>query len=228
MFERIKDILEKNSYFYHYFNDKHFRVRLTLIIGILTNLFYLVFNGIIGILYSDFLSCLTIVVYYTLTLFVRCIILRVQGSSYTERDGYLASLICGVLILLLFVPVSVIIIYTLVTKEVNSYSESVIAILASYAIYTLVSVVLYIRRSEGDSLLTHRVAYSTRLVTALMSAFNLFVALLPGFSVGKIVALVLIFVFGTSVALIVLFLGLSIVKRSVNALKKQNNSSNIL
>ena len=218
--KKIKDFLARNPYINLYFSDTHVHVKISLIFGIFSSLFYAVFNMVAGIIYSSFWLIL-VFVYYALVLSVRYAMLRAQGKEFRDRERCRTALLCGIVYLLLFVTVSGMIAYTLIERRVPEYKIAVIIVLSCYAGYTLSSAAMAIMRSHYDKQILHRVAYTARFVTALMSAFNLFVALLPYFEFADTLSVALVSVAGIFTALIVLYLALTIIINSTAALRKQ-------
>ena len=155
-----------------YIRNSTVRLNVSLLVGFLFNGMYIVFNLVSGIIYSN-AWFITVAAYYTLIVSMRYLVIGAQ-----DKNNPLASRTVGVLILILGVPITGMIIYTVLESREQRYSTVLIVALGVYALFSILRAIFGIAGSKKDNAPMRRAAHTVRLSAALMSLFNLQTALL--------------------------------------------------
>ena len=193
----------------HYVLNKSFRVNISLLVSLVPNLIYLVFNLISGIRYRS-ISFTAVAFYYALHVYIRYTILNISDTQDEEKLIY-ASKKGGIFLLLADVLIAPMLIFGAFTGESTSYGAPVLAFLAIYALYTLISASVGIIKGKSERLPIRRTAHSVRLASGAMSLFNLISALILSYAPDGSFSERVTAILGISVSLLVLYLSLSMI-----------------
>ena len=154
------------SYLSVYIRDSDVRHNVGTLLGILINSFYIIINLIWGIKHRN-VWFVTVAVYYMLIALMRFFSIDAQGGE--ERSGEPL----GSLMVILSVPMTGMIAYTVLTSSARGYPKASLPIFGAYALFSIVRAaygLISTRRSVGNAV---RLAHTARLSLALMSLFNL-------------------------------------------------------
>jgi len=162
----MKNIL---SYLSLYLSDSTVRFNVGVFFGLFLNSFYIVINVIWGIKYGN-AWFVTVAAYYTVVAMLRYFIIDTGRDGRKEKN---ATELLGALILILSVPMTGMIIYTVLTGESNGYPNSSLPIFAAYAVFSVFRAVYGLLSRERNFSAMQRTLYAIRLSTAFMSVFNL-------------------------------------------------------
>ncbi len=187
------------GYLSAYFKDHRIRIGLAMLVGLIFNACYTVYNLVLGILYGD-VWLVTVAAYYTLVA-----ILRYLLFDYGEDVKHTAQLVSK-LVLIVSAPLTGMIIYNVITSGGRSYPSATLPIFAAYALYSIVKAGASLAFSGHGGVSS--VASTIRLSVALMSLFNLQTSLLSAIGVDGTFATLLNAVtgFGTAISVIALAL----------------------
>lgn len=175
---RILTSLSENKFVRLYVEKSTFRLSLSLIFGLILNLVYVVFNAIYGIIYGSFWF-ITVSIYYAMLAAISYAVLQtgVGGEPLDSEKERRTCFVCGALLLLLDVPMTVIMIYTALGVRAIPINSFLLAELTLYSTFTVVRTAYLIVRSRKNDSCMERAGYTVRAVCALMSLFNLSILL---------------------------------------------------
>ncbi len=176
-----------------YLKNAAVRLNVAHLFGLVLNAFYIVFNFVSGIIYGD-AWFIAVGAYYFLIFSVRFLLIRGGGGKSSE-----AAEEAGFLMLILGVPITVMIIYNVVTNSAAKYGRTTLIISLIYTVYSVLRAVFGIKNSKKNS--THRALHKLRLSAALMSLFNFEASLLAAISIGENLEMLLNFTVGAAVSL---------------------------
>ena len=157
------------SYLAVYLKDSSVRLNAGIFFGLLWNLFYVVFNLILGIKQEN-VWLVAVAAYHMLLTVLRLFLL--EGESGSKSNGKNEELI-GCLMLVLTVPMTGMIIYTVLRGTARSYPRATLPIFAVYAVFSIFRAAYGLLFSKKPLDLRARTVYSIRLSIALSSLFNL-------------------------------------------------------
>lgn len=186
--KKIKDILHANKYTDMYLTDKDLRMRISLYRGLLITLVFAMFKIILGFVYKSswFFAMAGYNVILSLMRFV--IIYRSQKkglSEYEERKRGLQSYrVCGWLVMILNIAVSVIIFMVIVQKETIHYNMIAAIGLAAFTFYCFTRAVMNMIKYRKGTNLVYAAVKRIDMVKAIVSVFTLQVTMLTTFE-GK-------------------------------------------
>ena len=192
-------------YFVVYFNNLAVRRNLGILVGLLFNFFYVIFNLILGIKQEN-VWFITVASYYMLVSVLRYFLLdgAGEGEWCESREG-----LVGYLMLILSVPMTGMILYTVLTGSIRSYPIHSLPVIAAYALFGIFRSVHGLFFLQSPQKRRERLVYSVRLSLALTSLFNLQGSLFSFLSLENTVTLTLNFVLGGAVSLSMLFIAYS-------------------
>lgn len=184
------------SYVAHCLYDRKTRFNIGILLSIIFNSFYIVFNIILGILYEN-AWFVAVSAYYILILVLRYMLVGEQ-----QRDN--VNLV-STLMLIISLPMSGMIVYTIINGPSSKTPSRVLPVLVIYAIFSIFRALYGILAPE-DRLPGKRSFYISRLSMALLSLFNFQTVLLDFLKVTESVAIALNFITGGAVSISVLAL----------------------
>lgn len=230
----VPDLLSRNGLFRKvasteigekYFSDRAFRGSVGVRLGMATNLFYAVFRGITGILYSSVWS-VSLAVYYLFLGILRAYLSR----AYRLRDkkgGFDFELKCyrrtALMLFLLNIPMCGVIVLMIFTDSGFSYPGYVIYLSALYTFYiSILSVVNLVRfRRLGSPVLS--AAKVLNVVSAMMSVLGLQTAMISRFSTdSENFSRLMNTLTGGTVCLAVVVIAVFMLVRTKKSFKKEN------
>ena len=204
------------DYISEYFKNKTLRFHVSLFTGLILNTFYIIFNLVSGIIYGN-AWFITVAAYYTLIVSVRYLLL---GNHRVDRpntdfltESAEATKTCGNLLMILGVPITGMIIYTVISNRRYEYSAAVFIMLSAYAMFGITRAIWEIFSSKKKSS-TPTVVHSIRLSSALLSLFNLQTSVFSAMRINDNVAIALNFITGGAVSLSVFRLAAKTVNES--------------
>ena len=115
-----------------YFGNSAVRFNVGILLGLLLNFSYTVFSLIVGIVYED-AWYVSAAAYYTLVAVLRYLLI---GAS-SERGGQITSQTVSILITILFVPMSGIIMYTVLDERFRIPHRAPVVLFGLYAAFAV-------------------------------------------------------------------------------------------
>ena len=187
------------------------RLNLTLIVGSLINFLYIAGNIASAIMYNSVWSA-TVSLYHLMLITIRLYLFL----SARKEGLALNKLLLRVGILLLFLDLScaAIMLYTVGRERYASYSGFLLFAFLSFAVYSMTSSILSMRRHSGENKQLHFAAKSLSLSTSLMSVFNLQYSILSLLGAGSHLRSVAILVGGFAVFSVILSLSIGLIRRA--------------
>lgn len=199
-----------------YIKDKTVRLNISIFLGLILNVFYIVLNLIFGIIYRN-IWLVTVAAYYSIIVFLRYLV--ISDSENETRASLENSKNAGFILILLGVPTTGIIIYTVIGQVSREYISVFFIFLAFHSVFSIVrSLVAFFDKRKCQSVIK-RAAHSVRLSGALMSLFNFQTAFLTMLTISQSVRNLLNFITGSIVSVAVFIVAIKIVKDAEKALK---------
>ena len=216
---KIRRAIKSRTFIGHYFSDKGFRIRISLLLGLVFNLGYLIFNIVSGIVYgsSDFI---TVSVYYALLLSIRYIILTKKEAASSVSAEILTCRRIGTILFATNALITVMIFCAALTESTKNYSLFVFTVLSVYAIFNVAraGIGIYLGKRNGEPI--HKAAYSVRMASLAIFFFNLASAVVSRFVSAVDIAEILRLVLCALVSMTVLFLSFSMMFVSLKPERK--------
>ena len=197
-----------------FISDSEARHKTVNLFAFLLNVCYIFFNLTSGIIYENIWS-VTVSAYYTIIVSVRYLVIGDANSEDTP-ELIRASRTAAYLLLILGIPVTGIIIYTVFTGAVKEYPDWILFVLAVYSFFSVFRSLICLRESLKTNSITMFTAYSARLSASLMSFFNFQTSFLANISVNSTVEKALNFLAGSLISLSVFCLALSSLRKKRN------------
>lgn len=182
--KKVQRGLHANKYSHRYLTDKELRMNFSMYRGLIIGIGFAVFKTITGLLYhTPWLYAMAgYNVIMSLMRFV--VVYQTQRKGLTEEDkekrANISAWICGWLMMVLNIAVSVIMYMVIVLKQTIEYHEIVVIALAAYTFYCFTMAVINVVKYRKKDFV-----YSTikniDLVKAIVSVFTLQVAMLTRF-----------------------------------------------
>ena len=178
--------LHENKYTDRYLTDKDLRIRLSMYLGLIIAFAFAVFKVVLGFVYESswFFAMAGYNIILSLMRFVLIHQLRRKGATeYQNRVRGLQSYrVCGWLVMILNIAVSVIIFMVIVQKQTIQYNMIVTIGLAAFTFYcftrAIINMIKYRERKNPIYAAVKRVD----MVKAIVSIFTLQVAMLTTFN----------------------------------------------
>ena len=210
---KLRSAFLLRSFFERYLFSKSFRVTVSLLLSLIFNLAYLVFNLISGILYKSY-AFIAVAIYYALLLSIRYIILSRHGTGASPESELLACRKGGILLLLTDALITVMIFCSALAENEREYGGFVFSVLSAHALFTVIraGIGIYLGRRDKEPL--HKAAYSVRIASSAMSFFNLASTLVSKIAAVEAVSEILKLFFCALVSFTILFLALSMMSFS--------------
>ena len=184
-----------------YFQNSDVRFNVGVLFGLVLNVGYIVFNLVLGIM-SENVWYISVSAYYTLIVVLRYMLIGDSG----ENTGQIYAKTVGTLITVLFLPMTGIIIYTVLTDRFLLSQRAPIVVFALYAAFGIMRALYGILFSKRKEAAAYRMAHFIRLSLALISLFNFQISLISMLSINRRIALTLNFITGGSVSFSMLLL----------------------
>lgn len=190
--KKVKKRLHDNKYTNRLLTQKELRLRISLYGGLVVNICFAVFKVVMGVLYqSKWLYAMagynTILSIMRFALVYRDQLQKREESEYEKRlHGLHSYRVCGWLMLLLNIAISVIVIMVVVDKHTIVYPGFMIYAIAAYSFYCLtmaiINMVKYWHRHKPIFSAVKRIGFAK----ALVSIFTMQVAMLTQFGAEEI------------------------------------------
>lgn len=185
----VKDGVYSNKYAKTYLTDVDLRMRVSMYRGLLINFCFATFKIILGFIYNS--SWLFAMAGYSVILsLMRVIVIwRSQKKGLTEieerRRGLQSYRVCGWLMMLLNIAVSVIMFMVIVQKQTIEYHAIVTIGLATYTFYCFFMAIKNVIKFRDRKNLVYATIKRIDLVKSIVSVFTLQVAMLTSFGDGN-------------------------------------------
>lgn len=176
-YKRLKAAVLNNKFFKRYVKDRNVRVNFSLAIALISSLVYVAFNAVSGLIYSN--AWLIVVgIYYLLLAIISYKTLKIKTAPF-DNEQYSRRVFrrCGVLILILDIPMTAMMIYASFGAFRTEYTPFFVTALIVYSVFSFISAIWGISLSRLTSSLRQRTAYTLRFVSAMISIFNVRIAL---------------------------------------------------
>ena len=182
--KKVQRGLHSNKYSHRYLTDKELRMSFSMYRGLIIGIGFAVFKTITGLVYhTPWLYAMAgYNVIMSLMRFVVVYQTQRKGLSEADREqrANISAWICGWLMMVLNIAVSVIMYMVIVLKQTIEYHEIVVIALAAYTFYCFTMAVINVVKYRKKDFV-----YSTikniDLVKAIVSVFTLQVAMLTRF-----------------------------------------------
>lgn len=184
--KNVKSGLYANKYTNTYLTDADLRMRLSMYRGLLINFIFATFKIIMGFIYNS--SWLFAMAGYNVILSVMrfIVIARSQKKGLSEieekRRGLQSYAVCGWLVMVLNIAVSVIMFMVIVLKQTIEYHMIVTIGLAAFTFYCFVMAVINMVKYRERTNPVYATIKRIDMVKAIVSIFTLQVAMLTSFS----------------------------------------------
>ena len=183
--KKIKETLHANKYTDMYLTDKDLRMRISLYRGLLITVAFAMFKIILGFVYDSswFFAMAGYNVILSLMRFVLIYRSQKKGlSEYEERKRELQSYhVCGWLVMILNVAVSVIIFMVIVQKKTIHYNMIAAIGLAAFTFYCFTRAVMNMVKYRNGKNPVYAAVKRIDMVKAIVSIFTLQVTMLTTF-----------------------------------------------
>lgn len=183
--KNVKDGVYKNKYARTYLTDKDLRMRISMYRGLLINFCFATFKIILGFLYNS--SWLFAMAGYNVILSIMrfIVIARSQKKGLTEQEerrrGLQSYHVCGWLVMILNIAVSVIMFMVIVQKQTIEYHMIVTIGLAAFTFYCFVMAIINMVKYRERKNPVYAAIKRIDMVKAIVSIFTLQVAMLTTF-----------------------------------------------
>ena len=182
--KKVQRGLHSNKYSHRYLTDKELRMSFSMYRGLIIGIGFAVFKTITGLLYhTPWLYAMAgYNVIMSLMRFVVVYQTQRKGLSEADREqrANISAWICGWLMMVLNIAVSVIMYMVIVLKQTIEYHEIVVIALAAYTFYCFTMAVVNVVKYRKKNFV-----YSTikniDLVKAIVSVFTMQAAMLTRF-----------------------------------------------
>lgn len=182
--KKVQNRLHSNKYAHRYLTDKELRMNFSIYRGLIINMVFAGFKIVLGLIYhTPWLYAMA--GYNTVLSLMRFIVVfrtKKKGLSPEEQEQRATQsyLVCGWLMLILNIAISVIIYMVVVLKQTIVYHEIVVIALAAFTFYCFTMAVINVVKYRKKNL-----AYSAikriDLAKAIVSVFTLQVAMITRF-----------------------------------------------
>ena len=181
----VKKILRANKYTDMYLTDKDLRMRISMYRGLVITFVFALFKVVMGFVYNSswFFAMAGYNVVLSLMRFVLVHSLQKKGlSEYEERRKGLQSYwICGWLVMILNVAVSVIMFMVIVQEQTIQYHMIVAIGLATFTFYCFTRAIIDMIRYRKHKNPIYAAVKRIDMVKAIVSVFTLQVTMLTTF-----------------------------------------------
>ena len=192
------------------------RLYFSIFIGLIINVIYIGSNIHTALMHRSFWSS-SITVYYLLFIVLRLYLLR--ANKMDELSATHCCLTVGIFLLLLTISAGAIIAYSVIVENSVRYSGYVLVAFFVYAVYSLSTSIVGMKKWLNDNQLLHFAARSVTFAAALMSAFNLQYSLLTSLGLSALTVKRANAFGGFAVFFVIAILGITLVFKSIRELK---------
>lgn len=184
--KNVKELIYRNKYTNTYVTDKDLRMRISMYRGLLVNCGFATFKIIMGFITNS--AWLFAMAGYNVILSIMrsIVIFRSQAKGLTEEQerkrGLQSYYVCGWLLMILNVAVSVIIFMVIVQKQTIEYHMIVTIGLAAFTFYCFVMAIINLVKYRERKNPVYAAIKRIDMVKAIVSIFTLQVAMLTTFN----------------------------------------------
>lgn len=179
--KKVKGGLYANKYTHRYLSDKELRMNFSMYRGLIINMVFAVFKIVLGVI-SNSAWLYAMAGYNTVLSIMRFVVVsRTQKKGLSPEEAQRRNLqsaqVCGWLMMVLNIAISVIMYMVIVLKQSIIYHEIIVIALAAYTFYCFTMAVINVVKYRKNN-----AAYSTikriDLAKAIVSIFTMQVAML--------------------------------------------------
>ncbi|MCM1530279.1 MAG: hypothetical protein NC093_09835 [Alistipes sp.] len=226
----FRNFMNRYKYTSMYLNDREFRAKISLYMGLGINLFYAVFKCSTGVIFrSAWLWAIGI--YYVILSAIRFTLLKnvrltdkKEHSVKRKIHEYKSSRMCGIMMFVLNIAMTGMTVQMIWKNRGYEYKGYIIYISALYAFYSLISAVVNVVKSTKTTNPIFSSAKIIILAGALMSMFTLQTAMFSAFGGGIEYQRMMNTITGTVVSIIVLGMAVFLIIWSNKNLKSLKRS----
>ena len=184
-----------------YIKEPGVRFNVAILLGLILNGCYIVFNLVLGIVYGN-IWYITVAAYYMLIAVLRYLLIDGgEGGCSDEGAKTVSSLM-----LVVALPMTGMIIYTVITNNRSALPSVTLPFFFAYAIISIFRAVKGLFASKKETGESRRVAHAIRLSLALLSLFNLQTSLFSYFDISGNISTAINFITGGAASISVLLL----------------------
>ena len=195
------------------------RLDISLLFGLLMNIFYISVNLISAIKYKSSWS-LAVTLYYTVLILMRLFLLsahRFKDSVGSDAERLLASCrLVGRLLLVLDAMIGAVMVYTVANGRVIDYPVYIFVGFGAFTVYSVTGSLVGIFRSLKSRAPHALAARNLTLAAALLSVFNLEYTLLVSLGVSRQIIVAVNTVVGAFCVLFISFMAVRLISVSEN------------
>lgn len=187
MIKKIKKYLYGNKYTNRYLTEKELRIRISLYGGLVLNICFAIFKVVMGVMYQS-KWLLAMAGYHTILSGMRFILAYRDQTDKKEESDYEKKLrglysyrICGWLMLLLNIAISVIVAMVVFDKQTINYPGFMIYAIAAFTFYCLTMAVINMVKYWHRNNLIFSAVKRIEMAKALVSIFTLQVSMITQF-----------------------------------------------
>lgn len=181
----IKRILHANPHSRRYLSEAELRARISLYSGLMLNVIYSVFKLAAGIYYGSFWFGAEAVYYIVLSAIRYALVKKERKESKNPVEEWRTYKLCGYLMLLLNLAMSVIVVQIVYQNKSYSYAGFIIYATAAYTFYRLTMAIIHVIKFNPRKYSLLSASKLLNLSAALMSLFALQSAMLTQFGSGN-------------------------------------------
>ncbi len=184
-----------------YIKEPGVRFNVAILLGLILNGCYIVFNLVLGIVYGN-IWYITVAAYYMLIAVLRYLLIDGgEGGCSDEGAKTVSSLM-----LVVALPMTGMIIYTVITNNRSALPSVTLPFFLVYAIVSILRAAKGLFVSKRENGRSRRVAHAIRLSLALLSLFNLQTSLFSYFDISGNISTAINFITGGAASISVLLL----------------------
>lgn len=182
--KKVQGGLHSNKYTHRYLTDHDLRMYFSIYRGLIINVAFAVFKIVMGVLYNS--AWLFAVAGYNIILSIMrfVVVARDKKNGISEEEQYNRGMqsyhVCGWLMFILNIAISVIVFMVVVKKQTIVYHEIVVIALAAYTFYSftraIINLVKYRKRNP-----VYATIKNIEMAKAIVSIFTMQVAMLTRF-----------------------------------------------
>ena len=196
------------------FTNPAFRMSISLFFGMIVNFMYIAGNLSSAFRYRNIWSA-ALTVYHSLILIIRFYLISAKHRCKNDREKSRVCFRTGIFLLFLDSAAGAIMIYTIRSGRVVSYSGVVLLGFVIYTVYSLASSLVGMKRHLNDNQPLHFAARNMTLAAALMSVFNLQYSVLVTLGASYYIIDRIIAISGFSIFFVIILLAIRLVVKNL-------------